>query len=128
MHLKSVREGTMTLGTLRLRIIYTSVGVTSAIVFERDLIVVVQIVKNKRSVPLFHNVVAPTEAVGLTLRMQRYYKFVKYNVWRLKKVYHGGVFHRRLYRITPDSHREYLSKQGDEGWLQEANALTHGFN
>ena len=117
----------MTLGTLRLRIIYTSVGVTSAIVFERDLIVVVQIVKNKRSVPLFHNVVAPTEAVGLTLRLQRYYKFVKYNVWRLKKVYHGGVFHRRLYRITPDSHREYLSKKGDEGWLQEANALTHGF-
>ena len=37
----------MTLGTLRLRILYTSVGVTSAIVFEQGLIVVVQAVKNK---------------------------------------------------------------------------------
>jgi hypothetical protein len=37
----------MTLGTLRLCTIYTSVGVTSAIVFEQGLIVVVQAVKNK---------------------------------------------------------------------------------
>ena len=34
---KSVRKGTSTLGTLRLRMIYTSVGVTSAFVFVQGL-------------------------------------------------------------------------------------------
>lgn len=49
----------LALGTLRLRI-YTSVGVTSAIVFERDLIVVVQAAKNKAPGVAFQYVVVLT--------------------------------------------------------------------
>ena len=62
LHPKVCLRITSTLSTLRLRI-YTSVGVTSAIVFDRSLIVVVQAAKNKaysvafpicRCLPLAH--------------------------------------------------------------------------
>ena len=47
----------MTLGTLRLRMIYTSVGVTSAIVFEQGFeFPTFKLSKTKRIVSLFHHV------------------------------------------------------------------------